>query len=48
MKNGLDKKYFRDPDGGINVLRKKAEAGLLAESQPEELKDIPTEGIVQT
>ena len=40
----LDVKYLRDPDGGINVLKKKAEAGLLDQTAPTEIKSFPTEG----
>lgn len=43
-KNNLDKKYLRDPDGGVNVLKKKAEAGLLSETQPKELDRFPSDG----
>ena len=46
INNGLDKKYLRDPDGGINVLRKKAETGVLSESQPQHLDKIPKEGYI--
>ncbi|KAK3720696.1 hypothetical protein QZH41_013372 [Actinostola sp. cb2023] len=35
IKNGLDHKYLRDPDGGINVLRKKAEIGVFEHKYPE-------------
>ncbi|KAK3741757.1 hypothetical protein QZH41_008854 [Actinostola sp. cb2023] len=44
IQNKLDTKYLRDPDGGLHVLRKKAEAGLLPQSSPEELQSYPTEG----
>ena len=44
MKNGLDKKYLRDPDGGINLLRKKAEAGLLTEAVPDKASNYPLDG----
>jgi hypothetical protein len=32
--NGLDSKYLRDPDGGINLLKKKAELGVLENTEP--------------
>lgn len=29
VENGLDKKYLRDPDNGANIMKKKADLGLL-------------------
>ncbi|XP_029207043.2 uncharacterized protein LOC114970731 [Acropora millepora] len=40
----LDAKYLRDPDGGINVLKKKAAAGLLDQTSPTDVSSFPTEG----
>lgn len=40
----MDTKYLRDPDDGINILKKKAEAGLLDQTSPTEEKAYPTEG----
>ena len=46
MDNGLDKKYLRDPDGGVHLLKKQAEACLLPEKEPaaEKIKSFPSEG----
>lgn len=44
MDHKLDAKYFRDPDGGINVLKKKAAAGLLDQTSPADVSSFPTEG----
>lgn len=39
----MDKKYLRDPDG-VNLLKKKARAGLLDQTEPDDLKRFPTDG----
>lgn len=44
IKSGLDKKYLRDPDGGIHLMKKKAEAGLLSETEPCGTESFPTVG----
>ena len=43
----LDVKYLRDPDGGINVLKKKAEEDLLDQTAPTEIKSFPTKDTAQ-
>ncbi|XP_022791321.1 uncharacterized protein LOC111330683 [Stylophora pistillata] len=35
IKHGLDVKYLRDPDGGLHLLRKKAQLGVLEEEEPQ-------------
>ena len=42
--SGLDKKYLRDPDGGINLLKKKAQLGVLEETEPDVRSTFPKEG----
>lgn len=44
VNNGLDAKYLRDPDGGVNLLRKKAKLGVLVKSEPDLKQEFPTEG----
>jgi hypothetical protein len=44
VKNGLDSKYLRDPDGGINLQRKKAQLGLLESTVPDVSHSFPKEG----
>ena len=34
----MDKKYLRDPDGGVNLAKKKAQLGVLEEVIPEKLQ----------
>lgn len=42
--SGLDSKYLRDPDGGIHLLKKKAELGALEETDPDIQSTFPEEG----
>ena len=35
---------MRDPDGGINLLRKKAQAGALSALEPDQIDAFPKEG----
>ena len=44
IKNGLDAKYLRDPDGGIHLLRKKAQLGILEKEEPQLNPSFPKEG----
>ncbi|PFX22069.1 hypothetical protein AWC38_SpisGene13410 [Stylophora pistillata] len=46
IKSGLYKKYLRDPDGGLNLLRRKAQVGALSETQPndDDIKAFPKDG----
>lgn len=44
IKNGLAERYLRDPDGGVNILRKRAELGDLDCTEPEESSTFPNEG----
>ncbi|KAK3746729.1 hypothetical protein QZH41_001466 [Actinostola sp. cb2023] len=44
IKTGLDSKYLHDPDGGINLLRKKAEFGVLEKAEPDLPQSFPKEG----
>ncbi|KAK3736573.1 hypothetical protein QZH41_012851, partial [Actinostola sp. cb2023] len=44
VKNGLDSRYLRDPDGGVNLLRKKAQLGALENTEPDISSTFPTEG----
>lgn len=44
IKSGLASKYLRDPDGGINVLKKKAQLGVLDNAEPELSPTFPKEG----
>ena len=44
IKSALDNKYLRDPDGGINLHRKKAQAGALSEAEPVEINSFPKGG----
>ncbi|KAK3712312.1 hypothetical protein QZH41_017248, partial [Actinostola sp. cb2023] len=44
IQNGLDSKYLRDPDGGINILRKKAQLGVLDNEEPDFSHTFPREG----
>jgi len=46
MKSGLDRKYLRDPDGSLNLIRKKARQGVLTESGPREqdIASFPKDG----
>jgi len=44
MSSGMDKKYLRDPDGGINLIKKKAQLGVLKDVNPQKLEaSFPTE-----
>ena len=40
----MNSKYLRDPDGGINLLRKKAEFGVLEKAEPDLPQSFPKEG----
>jgi hypothetical protein len=40
----MDSKYLRDPDGGMNLLRKKAQVGALENTVPDISSTFPTEG----
>ena len=42
--SGLDIKYLRDPDGGIHLLKKKAELGALEETEPDVQSTFPKDG----
>ncbi|PFX12333.1 uncharacterized protein LOC111347439 [Stylophora pistillata] len=44
IKHGLDVKYLRDPDGGLHLLRKKAQLGVLEEEEPQLNQFFPKEG----
>ena len=44
IKNGLDSKYLRDPDGQLCMLRKKARLGVLESAEPELPQSFPKEG----
>lgn len=44
IKHGFDVKYLRDPDGGVNLLRKKAQLGVLENQEPEVKDSFPKEG----
>jgi len=44
VKNGLDSKYLCDPDGGINLQRKKAQLGVLESTAPDVSHSFPKEG----
>jgi hypothetical protein len=44
IKNGLDSKYLRDPDGGVHLLKKKAQLGILDNAEPEPSNTFPKEG----
>lgn len=41
---GLDKKYLRDPDGGVNLMKKKASLGLVDQTEPKLSESFPKEG----
>ena len=44
IRNGFDVKYLRDPDGGVNLLKKKAELGLLDNKEPSLTETFPKDG----
>jgi hypothetical protein len=44
MKSGLDAKYLRDPDVGVNIVRKTAQLDLLENSEPELCESFPKNG----
>lgn len=44
VENGLDKKYLRDPDNGANIMKKKADLGLLDKKEPQTNGKFPKEG----
>lgn len=44
IKSGLATKYLRDPDGGINLLKKKAHLGVLDNADLEPSPAFPKEG----
>ena len=37
-------KYLRDPDGGLHLLRKKVELGVLEQEEPQLAQSFPKEG----
>ena len=42
--NGLDKKYLRDPDYGVNLMKKKAKLGMFEKAEPKLSASFPKEG----
>ena len=44
IKNGLDVKYLCYPDGEVNLLRKKAQLGVLEVEEPQLSQSFPKEG----
>lgn len=44
VKHGLDVKYLRDPDGGLHLMRKKAQLGVLEKEEPQLSQSFPKEG----
>lgn len=44
ISNGLDNKYLRDPDDGVNILKKKADISLLEKAEPELRESFQKEG----
>ena len=44
IKHRLDIKYLRDQDGGLHLLRKKVELGVLEQEEPQLAQSFPKEG----
>jgi len=44
VKHGLHVKYLRDPDGGLHLLRKKTQLGILEKEEPQLSRSFPKEG----
>ena len=42
--NGLNKRYLRDPDNDVNLMKKKAKLGMLEKNEPELSASFPKEG----